>query len=232
MKTVDKLKKLILLIFAFYVCGNTTFAATDQDAETLWGAEITKKFKKSLELSLEEELRTKDFINEIDRLSTSFGVTYNHPDFKDLKVSVNYNFLNYFENNYIEENRHRVSAHLQYKYSFGGFDFSLRTRFQATFRDETLGNYKVNPKYIWKNRIGVAYKIYGTPYEPYFNLEVSNPVAHPDENQINRLRYKLGCEYRVNKKNALDLFVRYTQDINQKEPMNSIGVGIGYRFKL
>lgn len=233
MKLADNPNKLIILI-ALLMCIGTPFYGTekDQDMETLWEVELSKKFKKSIEISLGEELRTRDFVNEINRLSTTVGIVYNHPQFKQLKVGGEYNFLNYFEYNKFEENRHRIALHIQYKYSYAGFDFSFRSRFQSTFRDETRGDYKVNPKYIWRNRIGIAYNIYGTPYEPYFNFEISNPVRNTTGNQINRLRYRVGCEYRFNKKQAFDLFFRCTQEINEKNAMNTYSIGLGYKFKL
>lgn len=232
MRFRGNLRRWFILPFLLCCIGNAAYATDkEREGETLWGIEFSKKFKKSLELSIGEELRTRSFIQEVNRLSTNVAMTYNHPDLKALKGGIDYNFLNYFEHNRIEENRHRLSVYLQYKYSYAGVDFSLRTRMQTTFRDESRGSYAVNPKYVWRNRIRIAYPIYRTPYEPYFQFEVNNPVANPKGNRVNRLRYRAGCEYRINKHNAIDLFFRCTQEINQADDITLFGVGVGYNFK-
>jgi len=222
---------IIILLLACLMPGQM-IAQETKDCNAMLGAEVSKKINKSFEIAVSEEIRSKNFLQEVDRLSTGVGVAYNHPQLKDLKVGAGYELLSYFNQNLINENRHRFSAYVQYKYSYGYFDFSLRSRIQSTYRDESIGNYKVNPKNKLRNRLNVAYNIYGTPYTPYTSFELTNTVGLVDGDYFDRYRIRLGCEYRLNKQSSIDFFTRYSKDINQKNPSEILSLGLSYQFKL
>jgi len=180
---------IIILLLACLMPGQM-IAQETKDCNAMLGAEVSKKINKSFEIAVSEEIRSKNFLQEVDRLSTGVGVAYNHPQLKDLKVGAGYELLSYFNQNLINENRHRFSAYVQYKYSYGYFDFSLRSRIQSTYRDESIGNYKVNPKNKLRNRLNVAYNIYGTPYTPYTSFELTNTVGLVDGDYFDRYRIR------------------------------------------
>ena len=221
----------IILFLACRMPGQI-IAQETKDCIGILEGEVSKKINKSLEISLSEEIRSKNFLEEVDRLATGVGVAYKHPRFKDLKVGGSYELLSYFNQNLIDENKHRFSAYVQYKYSYGYFDFSLRSRFQSTYQDESTGNYKVNPKNKLRNRLNVAYNIYGTPYTPYTSFELTNTVGLVNGDYFDRYRIRLGFEYRLNKQSSIDIFSRYSKDINQKEPAEIVSFGLSYNFKL
>jgi hypothetical protein len=130
------------------------------------------------------------------------------------------------------ESRHRFGGWIQAAQKVNRFKISLREKFQNTYREEELGNFKYNPKMYLRSKLEVSYNIKKFPFNPYASAEMHFQLNNPEGNETDKWRYTAGVEYNLNKKLAIDLFFRYDKELNVKNPVNTsvLGTMIKYRF--
>jgi hypothetical protein len=196
----------------------------------LFSLALDKDLSRQFSLSLEEEVRLIDNSTGFDRSVTTAGIDYALFDRK-LKLGAYYAFMYLYNNDRLFEPRHRYYFNLSYKEAVNQFTLSWRGRIQGTYRDENRGQYKINPKYVLKNRLQAEYSIWGSPWTPFASCELSNELNNPVGNQLTRIRYQGGASWRLNRTETLDFFVRYDWYFDRKEPQ-IFSIGLGYKMKL
>lgn len=230
---------------------------------------------KSLVLTLQEEMRVNENFSHLQRSYTSADLEYKVLPW--LKAGVSYSFI--LNNKTQWDIRHRGTFYLSEGLRAGRWKFSLKETLQATCRTDSVNLYQ-SPKteLSLKTRLKVAYDVPGSHFEPFVSAETrfllngvrpgkfvyyedagrwSNPNPEYTDVYFNRLRLKLGTEYKVTKRNVLDFYLiadlKYDLDIdfsskgNQKTDDTSdtafadylfvknsyfVGIGISYTFKL
>ena len=169
--------------------------------------------------------------------------------------------------------RHRATASLTGSFKLGRFKFSLRERYQYTYRmaaecdrvrwyydpysamfpdlelpeyyldDQPLnGDGTPNEDYSYRtdikdaksdhklrSRLQVSYNIKGFPFEPFVEVEVYNELDKAFA--LDKVRYTVGTEYKINKKNKLKVYYRY-QDYADIDEVNGHVLGLGYAFEF
>ena len=235
------MKRVVLF---FVMCVTAMAVSAQSDDFGLWTSlEIQKKIDKKWSVGLEAEMRTRDDVKTVDRWSGGLDVSYKI--LKGLKVSAGYTFL--WDNNerisYYEEGdkkvingavnagdpkkraqywgpRHRFSVSLTGEKSFGPWGFSLRERWQYTYRGKG--------KNVLRSRLQVEYKKKGQKVVPFASAEFYNAWS------LEKTRYSVGAEWRITKQHSLDLCYRY-QDVRNNdfdfEPDSHI-LSVGYQFKF
>lgn len=148
--------------------------------------------------------------------------------------------------------RHRFNVSLTGSYKIGKIDLSLRERWQYTYRPEhTVDHrtiyynedddepvpagmsdgkshtYKGKGKSVLRSRLRVEYKEKGFPITPFVSVEAFNAW------NLEKIRYAVGAEYKINKKNAVELFYRYQHVNNDSddEPNRHV-IGLTYQVKF
>lgn len=193
--------------------------------------ELEKELSRNLSLILEEEIRLENNGIGFNRTATSLGFDYSLFD-KKLKVGGFYTYIYLYNNDYLFESRHRLYLNMSYKETFEPFTFMWRGRLQSTFRDENRGSYNVNPKYVLKNKFEVSYTIFGSPIKPFASVDFSNYINNPDQNfELTRIRYSSGVNWRLNRTNYIELFLRFDQRTDRRDP-DYLGLGATYKVKL
>ena len=230
--------------------------------------EAQKKLSKVMNLSFEGELRTRDNTKHVDRWSAGLSLDYKAA--KWLKLSAGYTLL--YDNNerisyfdatddevldgdadvgdpkkcakyWAPRHRFNVSVTLDKKL-IGDFRFSLRERWQYTYRPEHtvderwsyLDNaydgksktYKGKGKSVLRSRLQVEYDKKGLAVTPYANVEFFNAWS------IQKTRYQVGLDWKVSKQHSLGFFYRYQSvrdDEDDLEP-NRHMIGLGYKIKF
>jgi hypothetical protein len=204
-----------------------------QQQETNCGLSLSVEIEKSLnrffDLKLEEEVRLLDNEAHFDRSTTAAGIDYSLFGRK-LKLGVYYAFLYLYNNDRYFEPRHRYYFNVSYKETLEQFTFSWRGRAQGTYRDESTGEYKINPKYVMKNKFQVDYAIWGRPWTPFISCDFYSSLNNPAGNYLTRLRYQAGVSWRLNRTDYLDFFVRYDHELDRRDP-KSIFLGASYKMK-
>ena len=226
------MKKLVST-FAL-VCGlwgvTLTLAAQTNDIGGLGSFSISTGVGRNWKLKIEEELRFTQQLSTYDRSKTSLSADYSIIK-KELKAEFEYDFIHQ-RSNAIYEFRHRFSAAMMYSWDIDDFNFELRTKGQATLRDENRGDYKYNPKYVWRNRLECNYRIFGSPVKPFVSAEVFCPINSIHGFYMDGYRISLGAKYRISQHNTLQFTIRYDQEIQQTAPKRILYGGIGWNYDL
>jgi hypothetical protein len=192
---------------------------------------LEKDLSRFLSLGMEEELRLVNNNVGFDRSETSVGVDYSFFD-KKIKLGAYYVLLYLYNNDFAYEIRHRYYFNLSYKQPVGAFTLSWRGRLQSTYRDESRGMYKINPKYVMKNKFEIDYLIWGRPWEPYLSCDFSTMLNYPVMGcELTRMRLTGGVSWRLNRTAYLDFFLRMDEYWSVGDP-RVLAIGVTYKTKL
>lgn len=228
--------KIIIILLIFI---NTTYIC---HAAEMWGSiidiEINKKIS-NLSLNLEGEYRTRENFSESERIKTTLEANYKIN--KYLKIGAGYSFICYNDIEKEWENRHRYFLEAIGDYNIKRFKFSLRERIQGTYRED-ISEYnkqgirmRVNPKYVLRSRAKLEYDYKKSNYSPYLSTELFYTLNDIEENNIYKIRYQIGTEYKINNNNYINAFFRYTTFHNfnedNEDDCDKI-IGIGYKYKF
>jgi len=144
------------------------------------------------------------------------------------------------------QNRQRLYLQMSYRIRFGRFNLALRERAQWTFKDETnririypgdppvigINTHRINPDLVWRNRAKLSYNIRGVPITPSISFESFYLLNEPEDLRIynrdfsdfrtistffSKLRYSLAFEYRINRRNSVELFGMFQQERGAEE---------------
>lgn len=217
----------ILLLIPF--CASAQFER-ETDLGASFAIELEKNLNRKFSLFLEEEVRLVNSSNVFQRNMATLGVDYSLLD-KRMKIGLAYCNIHTYNSDYYYENRHRFYAFLSWKQPLGDFVLSWRGRFQGTYRNENRGEYKINPKYILRNKFDLDYTIFGSPWKPFISAEISNTTNDPMGNYFYRVRYKGGTSWRLNRTESMEFFLRFDQYIADDDP-NVFAVGVSFKKKL
>ncbi|KAA6303610.1 MAG: hypothetical protein EZS26_000161 [Candidatus Ordinivivax streblomastigis] len=226
---MTKFFKSIVVSLLFFL---PSFAQTSQktDAGLSLSAELNKDLNRYFSLTMEEEVRLISNTIGFDRNVTALGIDYVLFDRK-IKVGAYYAFLYLYNSDYLFEPRHRSYFNVSYKETFDSFTLSWRGRFQGTYRDENRDDYKINPKYLLKNKFQLEYAVWGKPWKPFISCELYNDLNNPKGNYLTRMRYQAGTAWRLNRSDYFDFFLRYDQNLDSRDTQ-VFSIGIGYKVKL
>ena len=257
------MKRVVLF---FVMCVTAMAASAQSDDFGLWTSlEVQKKIDKKWSVGLEAEMRTRDDVKTVDRWSG--GLDVSSKILKGLKVSAGYTFL--WDNNerisYYEEGdkkvingavnagdpkkraqywgpRHRFSVSLTGEKSFGPWGFSLRERWQYTYRPEhTVAErwsyydedwdgeehtYRGKGKNVLRSRFQIEYDKKNFALKPYANVELFNAWS------LEKTRLTVGTDWELSKQHSLGAFYRY-QIVNSNDfddEVNRHILGLTYKF--
>lgn len=251
------MEKRIIMTVAICIMAVITVKAQSNDEFGIWTElSLEKKVSKQLGVSLSLEHRSRNNHQNVDRWSGAVGADYKIT--KWLKAGAGYTFLydynperfTYREKNGVTELnkrtmtyfgvRHRFNVSLTGSHDFGPISVSLRERWQYTYRPsvenkrmdyqhEDLGyDYPVKGKgkNVWRNRLLVKYKTKNT-LRPFASAESYWAKG------LDKMRYTLGTEIRINKQNSIDAYYLYqkTYDDDWDEGNRHV-LGIGYTYKF
>lgn len=206
-----------------------SFAQT-YDVGAIGSIGVSKAIGRSIAVNLDQELRFNTNLTELDRSATSASFDFALiPKF--LKVEAGYDLLYQNKVSYYEfKHRAAIGLSVQKKLSLIGLKF--RTKLQSTWRDETMGDYKFNPKAVWRNKLECNYTIFGSSVKPFTSAELFCPINSANGFFMDGLRLVVGAKYRTSARTTLDFYVRYDQDIQQPNPKSIVYGGIGWNYKL
>ena len=214
---------------------------------------VEKKINKKWSIGADFEYRLKDNIDgsgwgEPARWTLGIGAEFKV--LKWLKLDGGYKFMRdhscatwdlakYRESRGFWGTKHRfyLSAIASYKYR--NVKFSLRERWQYTYRpevadvtydwedDEFLPK-KGKGKNVRRSRVMISYDKKGLWLEPFVSVEMYHGKG------IEKMRYTAGCEFSAGKHNAFEIYYRF-QDIMEDDNFNdrdSHILGVGYKLKF
>ena len=271
---------IALLLVLFTLTPLCNASAQSDDEFGIWATvEASKKINKKFKVVGDAELRTTDFVNNVER--ATIGVKAEYKILKWLKANVGYSFMYTHEPDkisikdsvlvddiFIGQNknfdhdywviRNRVYATISGEYKVGRFEFGLRERLQYTHTCATTTN---ETKYVYKSatgdyldpnsyqlfketdlekkdakhnlslrlRLTVKYDIPKCKISPFASVELYTRLD--DWKGYDKIRYRIGGSYKINKKNSISLYYLY-QEINDVDDPNGHAVGLEYSIDL
>lgn len=228
--------------------------SAQSEAGLLVSAEAEKQVNKKLSFGIEAEMRTRNNLKTMDRWKFGIGAEYKLASW--LKANAGYNLLN---QNYREDYnykssgalnkwrpsywgiKHRVYASLTGSYKFSNnIKLSLRERWQYTYRPEkTVQRWdydneewedkvrSATGKNQLRSRFEIAYDKKHALLTPYASMELYNSWG------IEKIRYTVGTDIRLNKQHSLGVFYRFQDmknvDADDYDP-DMHYIGLGYKF--
>jgi len=260
--------------------------AQNNDFGMWFSVGAVKKINKQFNFSFETEYRLRDNLRKTDRWS--FGVEGGYKITNWLKASAGYTLLydNNEKNTYYDDPeedvdedtgepygyygkvkkaakywgaRHRFNISLTGEWKYNRFTFSIRERWQYTYRPEksiirdyfiydTNGNltsieketdkdgnfknkiYKGKGKNVLRSRFEMEYDFPQSKINPYLSVEVYNSWS------VNKIRFTtFGANWKITKSHIVDLcyrfqYVKGDDEIDDDPNMHVIGLGYKYKF--
>lgn len=244
------MKRLMIILFLVVL----QIVAPRIHSQSLWtSADFKYGFTKQWSVGAGAEYRTTDAFKASDRWMLGVGVDYK--PIKFLKLDAGYKYIRQHsplqttkKGNIIPAywyDRHRVYVSATGKLKFGRFDLSLRERYQFTQRigkwvpkyasdgvtpkdDEWISN---KSKHLLRSRLECEYGMKKSKFKPSISVELYDNLT--ENFMVEKIRYTIGCEYKINRHNSIDLFYRYIQVPSHGDTEDSGHIiGIGYNFKL
>lgn len=224
---MNKYKLTLVVICLFASVG---IHAQSDDFGIWTSIELEKKILPGLNIATEGEFRTRDNSGTIDRWSASADVSYRLLPY--LKVGGTYSFINFNHEKREWEVGHRYSLYVTGSYKWNRLNISLREKYQHTYRNGVSStSTRANPKDMLRSRLQLSYNIPKCKFNPYASVELYHTLNDPQSNGLDKTRYTLGTEYKLNKKSAFEVFYRY-QDEADDDETNGHVLGVGYKLKF
>ena len=205
--------------------------AQENDFGTWVGVELEKRITKKLRFEFEEEVRIFQNFSEIDRFATSFGGAWTFN--QNLRAGAGYTWI--YKNRVNKEqweHRHRYQIYLRGRVKADRFTFTLRERFQSTFRDESIEGYRYNPRNYLRSRVKADYNIKGSKISPYTAAEIYYQLNNPEGNEFDKVRYTVGAGWPLSGNLSMDTYLRLDRDMNVKNPVSLYLLGISLNVGL
>jgi hypothetical protein len=224
-----KLTKSILIVCLLALSPVALLAQTS-DAGGIGTIGLSKDIGRLLSASVSQEVRFNQNFTSFDRSLTSLEFDYTLIR-NLLKVEAGYDFIYQNQVDYYEF-RHRAGLGLSGQLKMYSFNFKLRTKVQSTWRDELRGDYKFNPKYVWRNKLECSYTIFGSPVKPFASAEVFSPLNSAAGFYMDGYRATIGAKYRTSAHVTWEFLLRYDHDIQQANPKSIFYTGVGWYYNL
>lgn len=205
----------------------------------LWSdIEFSKKLKNGMTLVLDEEFRLRNQLRTTDKIQSTLELDYKINNY--FNAGVCYALINYYHPGNMKhdyqnywETRHRLSVFGEGEYNLGRFNFSLRERFQTTYRVlDSVSTASVNPKFILRSKFSVSYNIPKIPVEPYAFCELFQVLNGPDKYKFEEYRFSAGLKYEISKQLSVKVGYVYSDeyDVEDGEKSNVATIGISYKL--
>jgi hypothetical protein len=207
----------IFILFAFI--GNQSYAqnTVTQDIQSRTSASVLIKANKKLRFKFTPEIRMDKQFN-IDKWFLEGEGRYKPYSF--LAFELQYRFVVNPRTTKETEllNRFALSTKLMHQHK--RFDFSFRTAFTNYNDDLSIDKYL---RYKFK----LEYNIKKLPLNPYIAAEAFHQISY---NQMDKMRYAFGLQYKISKHHALDM--AYKLDYHLLEYYNKHIISFAYTYKL
>lgn len=243
------MKHFLFTLFTFLLIVPSAMAGDNDSSYGLTvGAE--KKIIKGLKVSAEAEIRTQNALSDLERWTFDLGISYRLATW--LKSDVGYSFINRYHTSQLTSKgntingywgpRHRYYGGLTGQMEVGRWKLSLRERYQHTYSPlQYVPKYRADGKrltdeveggdhdHILRSRLAASYNIRRCKFEPFANIELLSDLT--SGMAIDQIRYTLGSDYKLNKREVLTLQFRYKDRADQDES-NGYLVTFGYSISF
>ena len=258
------MKRVILSLLSVLCAGVFTLYAqevpldkiSDSDIQSRWRVALEIPLSKTLDLTISEQVRTKNSFENLDKMLTSLSLDYSpwrHVGFEGEYVFVNVNESSDWKI------KHRINLGVIGKLSVGRFNLSLRERVRFVVRSYPTDKYLTpDPFVTLRTRLKADYSN-KSRWKPYAYVELYTTLNAPAavdnrltdaverDNYINRLRLCVGSTMKINDHNSMDFYymTHFNRSFGAKyddasgalssrslKRVTAHVIGVDYKFKL
>lgn len=188
------------------------------------GIGLKKNLTKKWSISAEVQTRFNGNISYLQTYLGELGVSYKITKGLEASACYRYTYRRKDETKKFKE-RHRYYADLSYGRKTGPVKLEYRIRYQHQFKDNDLGQAEFDNSYL-RNKLEIQPVIRGK-FTPYFSADLFYRIG----SQIDQLRPKAGIEYKINKKNKVDVSIFKDIDLSGNEKYGPV-LGLNYKIRL
>ncbi|MCQ2285673.1 MAG: DUF2490 domain-containing protein [Bacteroidales bacterium] len=225
-----KTKKFFSLLFSFLLFPTLSLWAQSYDGGLIVDLGFEQKFVKDFSFNLGAEGRMDHWCTAFDRLKLDGTFDYSFLKKKRLKVSLGACYILHNEKG-APEHRGRVHGGLTYTEKIHHFKMAYRIRVQSTFYDVRFGEFKHNPKTYLRNRLYFGYTWKDKGITLHGSTEFFLRLYEPKNCFVDNFRTVLGCDFKLNEKNTLGVYLRADNEIQVEHRDNIFYLGVKYAFE-
>jgi hypothetical protein len=215
----------VLVVLFFY---SLKTEAQVNDARLWLTAGLQKNITQKMYAEGKASIRFNENISEIGAYYGDIGIGYKL--IKRLRIEAHYRYSGKSKRDGTFHLRHRYYADLYYKIKTKTpFSITLKVRFQKQYTDVFTSETGFNPANTLREETTVSYKY--KKYEPFIGAEIFYLMDNSGK-YFNRIRYKVGTDYDINKRNSLTFFYMIQQELNSENPTRAFIMGVGYKYTL
>lgn len=184
---------------------------------------LSGKIYRRFSFLIEEDIRPNSDFRQMEWSLTTGEINYRVNGY--MKAGVGYMLLSKYKAS--DELRNRYYLYATGVYPVGNFSFSIRERFQSTYKVDSEHH-----KNYLRSMFNVAYKIGKTGFSPFAYIELFNDTGYKGKMHTDRIRFSAGSDYNIDRHNSLQFYYR-NHIYNAFDPVNykqSYGLTYSYRF--
>lgn len=221
---------ILLLLSAKIVTAQTYDFGTELEAS------YTHTIIKGTEISISEELRFKQLSTRFSKTESTVGLSQTlfrkklKPYGLRLKLGASYAFIYRFNSKHYYEDQHRLNLNVSLSKKFGDWAVGYRLRYQTTFRNERIGDYKYNPQMYLRNRIGVSYTFPDKPWKLSLTEECFLRLNHPSRNIVDEFRTVATASYQIDRHNTVSVHIKAATEVLVNNPDRFFALCFTYDF--
>ncbi|PCJ96084.1 MAG: hypothetical protein COA50_07845 [Flavobacteriaceae bacterium] len=231
MKESKNIKSLILVVLlsVSWIFAQEGGLEEVKDLEAWSTIGLEYKLNKKWSFGLEEQLRLKTDVSEIDKYFTQFEAKYKAFDNLEFGGGVRYLRENDTKGNIQGyENHFRFQLDMSYKHKINDFSLKYRLRYQ---NKNELGISTSDADYAKQHirfKTSIGYNIKEWKLDPKFSAELFNHFEEGEDNGLNKYRLTLGTDYKIKKVGKIGFFYRMEKELRVDIPRTTNIIGLKF----
>lgn len=228
---MEKGCRLYLLMLTLLLTATSQIAAQEikvvRDLQLWSGAAVEKSFGKNWTVSLEEEIRFKHNISEINNYFTETGLRYRIN--KNFALEGGYRFTRDKKKNGSYKTLTRYNLDLRYKGKLDFFTIYYRLRYQKEVEGWNLLDQSLPYEKYVRNRIRIGYNDL-QKIEPYVSAEVFQLFTPDQYPEFQYIRVLGGLTYDMPKAGSFNIAFGINREFSSVEPATIYNFKINYTY--
>ena len=187
------------------------FSQNNTDVQYRFSPSMDYKISKKLKIAFNYRY---DLFKDLDAFkSNSFQFATEYELTKKIELETGYRFTTSFI-----EDTHRIFLGLKYSHKLKDFTLSFATKYQfstGSFDQDYMQFYK-NPSNMFREKFSIEYNVPHSKASIYLSPEIF--LKYKNESiDFNRMRYTIGCDYKLKYGNTFGISMFYDDKINPQK---------------
>jgi len=189
--------------------------AQEVDQQSSLAIVLKKDLPRGFDLDFLHDLRSKEDNSTLKKSITELGLTYKLTKYLRLGTAYRYSI-------YPDKFSERGSAHVLLSFKTGPLTHRARLKFQRDEASDALSQDYLRYRYTLRHK-----RIYG--YRPFIDLE---NFRHLEESEDEKRRLDIGFNKKLNKRTNLELYYRFQEELNVKNPKSVRLLGLKFVIEI